>query len=69
MFLQVNTSQAIEAAKRLSFEEGLISGISSGAALHAALEVGRREESKGKLIVWFCDSYAGLFFISGGGVA
>lgn len=49
--IKVTGDQAYEMAKRLAKEEGLFVGISSGAAMHAALEVGQREEMKGKNIV------------------
>ncbi|MCY7368083.1 MAG: cysteine synthase A [Chamaesiphon sp.] len=49
--IQVTDQQAIEYGRRLAREEGLLSGISSGAALFAAIEVGRRLENKGNLIV------------------
>ncbi len=55
--IQVTDQQAIEYGRRLAREEGLLSGISSGAALYAAIEVGRRPENKGKLIVMIQPSF------------
>jgi cysteine synthase A len=49
--VQVADGDAMEMARRAAREEGLLVGISSGAALHAAIEVGRRREYEGKLIV------------------
>jgi cysteine synthase A len=49
--IQVSNEDAMNTAKRLAREEGILAGISSGAAVYAALEVGRRPQNKGKLIV------------------
>ncbi|MFC1537753.1 cysteine synthase A [Gemmatimonadota bacterium] len=49
--VQVNADQATEMARRMARAEGIFMGISSGAAVHAALEVGKRPENKDKLIV------------------
>lgn len=49
--IAVTDENAINYGRRLAREEGLLSGISSGAALSAAIEVGRRRENRGKLIV------------------
>ena len=47
----VSSGEAFEHAKRLIQEEGIMAGISSGAAVCAALQVAKREENKGKLMV------------------
>jgi len=49
--IQVSNQDALETARKLAKEEGLLAGISSGAATFAALEIARRKENKGKLIV------------------
>jgi len=49
--IQVSGDDAGKTAKRLASEEGIFAGISSGAAMHAALVVAARRESKGKTIV------------------
>jgi cysteine synthase A len=55
--IQVSNEDAFETARRLAKEEGLLSGISAGANAWAALEVSRRPENKGKVIVFIlCDT-------------
>ena len=49
--IKVSSEDAGSIAKRLLKEEGIFAGISSGAAMWAALEVSKRKENKGKLIV------------------
>jgi len=49
--IQVTNEQAIHTARRLIREEGLLVGISSGAAVWASLQLANRPENKGKLIV------------------
>jgi cysteine synthase A len=53
----VTDDDAIAYGRRLAREEGLLSGISSGAALYAALKVGQRPENAGKLIVMIQPSF------------
>ena len=55
--VQVTNEQAGDNARRLGREEGVLVGISAGAALTAALEVAAREESRGKLIVVIIPSF------------
>ncbi len=47
----VTDNDSMEMARRLAKEEGIFAGISSGAAVWAAIEVARREENAGKMIV------------------
>lgn len=49
--IRVKNEDAFETARKLAREEGILAGISSGAALYAALAVAARPESKGKMIV------------------
>jgi cysteine synthase A len=49
--IQIKNEEAAKATVRLAKEEGILAGISSGAATHAALEVAQRAENKNKLIV------------------
>lgn len=49
--IKVTTEEAYTASRRLAREEGILVGITSGAAIHAALQLAGRPENKGKLIV------------------
>ena len=47
----VEGEDAFQAAKKLAKTEGILVGISSGAALHAGIELAKKEENKNKTIV------------------
>ena len=55
--IRVKNDDALDIARRMAREEGLLVGISSGAATWAALQVARRPENKGKLIVVIIPSF------------
>ena len=55
--VRVGNDDALNTARRLAAEEGLLVGISSGAAVWAALQVARRPENKGKLVVVIVPSF------------
>jgi cysteine synthase A len=55
--IQVTNEQAVEYARQLALQEGILAGISSGAAFWAAHEIAQRPENAGKMIVFILPSF------------
>ena len=64
-FMEVETSQAYEAARKVARSDGILVGTSSGAAIWAATELAKRPENKGKRIVTVLPD-TGLRYLSTG---
>ncbi len=55
--IQVSNEDAVETARQLALKEGILSGISGGANVWAAIQLSHRQENEGKVIVTFiCDT-------------
>jgi cysteine synthase len=62
--VDVNITQAVSMARRMASEEGILAGISSGATVHAAVELAKRPENAGKTIVVIVASYGERYLSS-----
>lgn len=63
--IPVKNEEAMETARKLATEEGMLSGISCGANVFAAMELSKRPENKGKLIVVILPDFGERYLSSG----
>ena len=62
--VRVENDDALETARRMAKEEGLLVGISAGAAMWAALQIAKRDGSRGKMIVVIIPSFGERYLSS-----
>jgi cysteine synthase A len=62
--IQVSNEDALDSARQLALQEGILGGISSGATFWAAREIARRPENAGKLIVFILASFGERYISS-----
>jgi cysteine synthase A len=62
--VRVTNDDALDTARRMAREEGLLTGISAGAAVWAALRIARKAENAGKMIVAIVPSYGERYLSS-----